>query len=388
MVPGYASAKAGIVTLTANLAHKWAARGVRVNAVAPGVIDTPMTAPMAAFPELLDAELAHIPMGRLGRPDEVVGAMLFLCSSAAGYLTGHTVAVDGGYLAGLSDVVPVPARSRADPKGVPMLQVRVHGPGDVRVDEVPPPDPGPRDAVVRIAACGICGSDLTYIRLGGMAGPGPEPLCLGHEMAGVVDWVGDEVTRVRVGDRVVVEPGNEQLGRIGGGGPEGGLTPQLLVRQADAGLLHPVPDDLALDVAAFAEPLAVGMHAVEQADVRAGEGVAVFGCGPIGLAAVATLVDRGHERVGRGGPERDPPGPGPRPGRPGGGRPRRGRRLGGAGRPPRHDAVHVRPHPRHRRLHRGVRLGAGPDRHPASGGRWAAACRSWRCTTTRSPPAT
>ncbi len=178
-----------------------------------------------------------------------------------------------------------------------MLQVRVHGPGDVRVDEVPQPDPGPRDAVVRIAACGICGSDLTYIRLGGMAGPGPEPLCLGHEMAGVVDWVGDEVTRVRVGDRVVVEPGNEQLGRIGGGGPEGGLTPQLLVRQADAGLLHPVPDDLALDVAAFAEPLAVGMHAVEQADVRAGEGVAVFGCGPIGLAAVATLVDRGHERV-------------------------------------------------------------------------------------------
>lgn len=100
MVPGYASAKAGIVTLTANLAHKWAARGVRVNAVAPGVIDTPMTAPMAAFPELLDAELAHIPMGRLGTPDEVVGATLFLCSSAASYLTGHTIAVDGGYLAG------------------------------------------------------------------------------------------------------------------------------------------------------------------------------------------------------------------------------------------------------------------------------------------------
>jgi threonine dehydrogenase-like Zn-dependent dehydrogenase len=70
-----------------------------------------------------------------------------------------------------------------------------------------------------------------------------------------------------------------------------------LVRDADAGVLHPVPDDLALDVAAFAEPLAVGMHAVEQADVREGEGIAVFGCGPIGLAAVATLVDRGNERV-------------------------------------------------------------------------------------------
>ena len=178
-----------------------------------------------------------------------------------------------------------------------MLQVRVHGPNDARVDDVPPPSPGPADAVVRIAACGICGSDLSYIRLGGMAGPGPEPLCLGHEMAGVVDWVGPEVARVRVGDRVVVQPGNEELGRIGGGGPEGGLTPELLVRQADAGILHAVPDHVPLDVAAFAEPLAVGMHAVDQAEVRPGEGVAVFGCGPIGLAAIATLVDRGHERV-------------------------------------------------------------------------------------------
>jgi threonine dehydrogenase-like Zn-dependent dehydrogenase len=178
-----------------------------------------------------------------------------------------------------------------------MLQVRVHGPDDVRVDEVDPPRPGPADAVVRVAACGICGSDLSYIRMGGMAGPGPEPLCLGHEMAGVVDWVGADVERVRVGDRVVVQPGSEELGRIGGGGPEGGLTPELLVRRADAGLLHPVPDELPLQVAAFAEPLAVGMHAVEQADVRPGDGVAVFGCGPIGLSAIATLVDRGHERV-------------------------------------------------------------------------------------------
>lgn len=178
-----------------------------------------------------------------------------------------------------------------------MLQVRVHGPGDVRVDDVPAPDPGPADAVVRIAACGICGSDLSYIRMGGMAGPGPEPLCLGHEMAGVVSWVGDDVSAVSVGDRVVVQPGSEELGRIGGGGPEGGLTPELLVRHADAGFLHAVPAHVPLDVAAFAEPLAVGMHAVEQADVRDGEGVAVFGCGPVGLAAVATLVDLGHERV-------------------------------------------------------------------------------------------
>ncbi len=100
IVPGYASAKAGVVALTVNLANRWAGRGVRVNAIAPGLVDTPMTAPMAAFPELLDAELAHVPMGRLARPDEIAGAALFLSSSAASYLTGHTLAVDGGYLAG------------------------------------------------------------------------------------------------------------------------------------------------------------------------------------------------------------------------------------------------------------------------------------------------
>jgi len=98
IVPGYGSAKAGLVALTGNLARHWVHDGIRVNAVAPGVIDTPMTAPMAVFTELLDAELAHTPMGRMGTPDEIVGAVQFLSSSAAGYITGHTLAVDGGYL--------------------------------------------------------------------------------------------------------------------------------------------------------------------------------------------------------------------------------------------------------------------------------------------------
>lgn len=100
VVPGYGSAKAAVVTLTANLARRWATRGVRVNAIAPGLIDTPMTAPMAAFPEIMDAELARIPMGRTGTPDEIAAAVLFLCSAAAAYITGTTLAVDGGYLAG------------------------------------------------------------------------------------------------------------------------------------------------------------------------------------------------------------------------------------------------------------------------------------------------
>ncbi len=98
IVPGYASAKAGLATLTANLAKLWCGDGIRVNAVAPGVIETPMTAPMAAFPELLESEVARIAMGRLGTPADVVGAVQFLASSAAAYVTGHILVADGGYL--------------------------------------------------------------------------------------------------------------------------------------------------------------------------------------------------------------------------------------------------------------------------------------------------
>jgi len=179
-----------------------------------------------------------------------------------------------------------------------MRQVRVHGPGDVRLDEIEPPRPGPRDAVVRVAACGICGTDLSYIRRGGPAGPGAAPLCLGHEVAGIVEWVGREVFGAAVGERVVVHPGNDELGRIGNGAGEGGLTSALLIREAArGGRLFRVPDALPLDVAALAEPLAVGMQAVHRAQVATGDTVAVFGCGPIGLFALATLLDRGIDRV-------------------------------------------------------------------------------------------
>jgi threonine dehydrogenase-like Zn-dependent dehydrogenase len=177
-----------------------------------------------------------------------------------------------------------------------MRQIRVHGPDDVRLDEVEPPQPGPRDAVVRIAACGICGSDVSYIHMGGLTGA---PMCLGHEMAGTVDWVGAEVTDARVGDRVIVHPSAPDGTSIGNGSTEGGLTDALLVREAAAGRrLFPVPEGMPLDHAALGEPLAVGMQAVNQAEVTPGDTVAVFGCGPIGLMAIATLIDRGiHEVV-------------------------------------------------------------------------------------------
>ncbi len=97
IVPGYGSAKAGLLQLTRNLAVHWAGDNIRVNAIAPGVIDTPMTAPMKGIPELVDEQLAHIPMGRFGTVDEVAAVALFLCTEAASYMTGHAVVVDGGY---------------------------------------------------------------------------------------------------------------------------------------------------------------------------------------------------------------------------------------------------------------------------------------------------
>lgn len=176
-----------------------------------------------------------------------------------------------------------------------MKQVRIHAVADVRVDDVEAPVLGPRDAVLDVAACGICGSDLTFVKMGPFT-PDGSPMPIGHELSGTVAQVGAEVTRYAVGDRVVVLPGNDELGRIGCGTAEGGLAPQLLVKEADI-RLYAVPDGLDLVTAALAEPLAVGMNAADQAEVGEGQAVAVFGCGPVGLAAIATLADRGTTRL-------------------------------------------------------------------------------------------
>lgn len=178
-----------------------------------------------------------------------------------------------------------------------MKLVRIHGPDDVRVDEVPEPEAGPRDAIVRVVRCGICGSDVGYAKLGGLVGPGPEPMPIGHELAGVVEFVGSEVEDLAVGTRVVLNPSGAG-NMVGNGGSEGGFAPLLKVANAAAGQsLFPIPDSLSFEEAALAEPLGVGMNAVDRAGAAPGDQVVVFGAGPIGLAAIATLRNRGFAEV-------------------------------------------------------------------------------------------
>jgi NAD(P)-dependent dehydrogenase (short-subunit alcohol dehydrogenase family) len=94
--PAYTATKHAVVGLTRHGALKWARKGVRVNCVCPGVIDTPMVEGVASRPEIRKIMEGMTPLGRFGKPEEVAAGVLWLCSDAASFVTGHPLVIDGG----------------------------------------------------------------------------------------------------------------------------------------------------------------------------------------------------------------------------------------------------------------------------------------------------
>jgi (R,R)-butanediol dehydrogenase/meso-butanediol dehydrogenase/diacetyl reductase len=169
------------------------------------------------------------------------------------------------------------------------------------VRDTEPPDPGPDDAVIDVHYCGICGSDVSLFKTGVLSAP---DRVLGHEVAGVV--VEDRSGRMDPGTRVVAWPARgcgrclwckEDRPRYCLNPPHwpGAYAEQWVI---ESKYLVPVPEALDDAVASLAEPLGVGLRAIEMAGVRAGDLTYVSGLGGIGLLVVAGLVDRGARVIG------------------------------------------------------------------------------------------
>ncbi|RFC67567.1 MULTISPECIES: L-idonate 5-dehydrogenase [Mesorhizobium] len=185
-----------------------------------------------------------------------------------------------------------------------MRGVVVHAPKDLRIDEIADVTPGPHEVRVRIAAGGICGSDLHYFNHGGTGIIRlQQPMVLGHEIAGVVSDLGDAVSGLAVGARVAINPSRPcdtcEACRAGlrnhcsdmrfmGSAMrfphvQGGFREFVTV---DESQVFPVGDLVSLGEATMAEPLAVCLHAVGRAGPLAGNRILVTGCGPIGILTI------------------------------------------------------------------------------------------------------
>ena len=196
-----------------------------------------------------------------------------------------------------------------------MRAVTYQAPGEVRVDEKPEPEVGsPDEAVIRVEATGVCGSDLHIYHGRVEIEPG---FTIGHEYVGTVLATGDDVSKVAEGDRVLgtyctacgecffCRRGDFQQcdsSRVFGHGEalgslQGAQADQLLVPHADRTLRH-VPDGLSDDVALFAgDVMGTGYHAVQALELEPGSSAAVLGLGPVGLCAVQAARAAGAERV-------------------------------------------------------------------------------------------
>jgi (R,R)-butanediol dehydrogenase/meso-butanediol dehydrogenase/diacetyl reductase len=176
-------------------------------------------------------------------------------------------------------------------------------PGVLEVLSVPEPDPGPNEVKVKIAYCGICGTDPEIIE-GRFIPPEWTPSTLkvpGHEASGVVVAVGKEVKRFRVGQRVACNfrspCGACRYCRSGMENfceapiPTAGGFAEYCLYQESA--VYPLPDDVSLETGAFLEPLSIAVHVVDIANLRTGDSVAILGGGPIGLLSLQLALRAG-----------------------------------------------------------------------------------------------
>jgi L-iditol 2-dehydrogenase len=187
----------------------------------------------------------------------------------------------------------------------------LHEPGDIRIEERPMPEPGPREVLVEITSVGVCGSDVHYYEHGRI---GPHvvrsPLVLGHESAGRVVGLGPGASKHAEGDRVTLEPGVPcgrcrecRAGRYNlcpdvvffGTPPVDGAFARYVTIHED--FAFGLPDALSDDVGALMEPLSVGIWACRKAGVSAGDRVLVTGAGPIGLLAAQVALAFGATQV-------------------------------------------------------------------------------------------
>src|SRR5690606_4999295 len=206
-----------------------------------------------------------------------------------------------------------------------MKAIVFHAVGDIRVDDVPEPQlQEPTDAIVRLTTSAICGTDLHFVR-GTVSGMKPGTI-LGHEGVGIVEALGEDVRNLQVGDRVVIpstiacgncaycragyyaqcdvaNPGGRQAGTAFFGGPEnsgsfhGLQAEKARIPYANIGLIK-LPDEITDDQAILLSDIfPTGYFGAELAEITPGDTVAVFGCGPVGLFAIASAKLLGAARV-------------------------------------------------------------------------------------------
>ena len=163
---------------------------------------------------------------------------------------------------------------------------RLQGARDIAPDRGEIPEPGPHDVVIRVAVCGICGTDLAFYRHGST----PAGAILGHEFSGRIAAAGSAVADLAAGDRVVVNPMYDGMGL---GHVPGAFAQYVRLGDAELGRnLFRLPDAISDEVGALIEPFAVGLHAVNNAAVTAEDRAVVLGAGTIGLCVIAALRAR------------------------------------------------------------------------------------------------